>query len=133
MPKFKPGDIVSISGSSGIVKFVSSGEEETRYLIQFEVGGQDWFEEHQIRASMQEEETLKSAPKRTPWRKDTELKEAILDAWYELSEQTFENAYELYNGYGAAMLEDLRKTNEDLYKSCYLRGHKLLGIRVYKQ
>ena len=132
MPRFKPGDIVSVAGSSGVVKFVSSGEQGAWYLIQFEVGGQDWFEENQIRPLMQGEDASKSAPKRTPWRKNTELKEAILDAWYELSEQTFNNAHELYSGYGAAMLEDLRTTNEDLYKKCYLKGHEILGIKVYR-
>lgn len=139
MAKFEVEDLVYVrpplpgisGGGSGIIKAISVGEEGTQYLIEFEGEYKDWYNENLIELLQKEmEPTRKSTPRQTYWSQNPELKEAILDAWYGLSLETFNQAYEACEGFGAAMLNWLKETNPELYKTCYLQGNRLIGVTI---
>ena len=134
MAKYKPEDVVGTSGAgTGIVKTVSSGEEGTRYLIQFDEGATDWFPEDQVPVLLQRDSvTITKKPRRSGWTWDSDLKDYVLDAWYNLAPDSFDEAFDMFEGYGAGMLEWLRQTNENLYHAVYVKGHKLMGVKLSK-
>ena len=118
---------------TGVIKASSTGEEGAKYLIEFEGSQTGWYNETSIKEVLQRdsEAKLTVAPKRSTWSQNPELRESILDAWYELSPETFTEALELFEEYGAAMLEWLRDSNPELFERSRIEGHKLLGITIY--
>ena len=131
MPKYKVGDLISILGvGSGVIRTISAGDLGIRYLVEFEGGQKEWYLESQLGLLQRDKATVTKIPKHSAWIGDSDLKESILDAWYKLSQETFDQALEVFEGFGAAMLEWLRETNPKLYDTCYFQGHKLIGVKI---
>jgi len=118
-------------GGSGIIKAISSDEDGTQYLVEFDGGVKEWYHRNLVRLLQGDLEVKPTkAPRQTGWSQNPTLRESILDAWYELSPKTFSEAYEAFEGFGAAMLNWLKDTNPELYRNCYLKGHNLMGIKI---
>ena len=137
MARFDIGDLVYIKpplpgisgGGSGVIQSISIGEEDTQYLVEFDDDTKHWYPESLL-SLLQKTDKPTRAPRLTGWSQNPELKEAILDAWYALSPETFNQAYETLGGFGAGMIEWLKKTNPELHQTCYLQGHRLIGVTV---
>ena len=137
MAKFEIEDLVFVQspmpgvseGGSGVIRSISIGEEGARYLIEFDEGEKDWYHE-KLLGLLQKTDKPTRAPRQTGWSQNPELKEAILDAWFKLSPETFNQAPEALEGFGAAMLGWLKETNPELFKTCYLQGHRLIGVTI---
>lgn len=131
MPKYKVRDLVSILGvGSGVIRTISAGGLGIRYLVEFEEGQKEWYPESQLGLLQRDKDTITKIPKHSAWMGDSELKESILDTWYKLSEETFNQAFEIFEGFGAGMIEWLKETNPGLYDTCYFQGHNLIGVKI---
>ena len=137
--KHKVGDLVFVKppmpglseGGTGMVVSISTGEEGTNYLVDFGGESSDWYHESLVTPHKGKIIIPKYRPKKSQWDHNPQLRELVLDAWFELSPEVFHEAYEICHAYGSAMLDWLEVTNPELYKNARVKGAAKMGIKTY--